>query len=58
MSKLKYLSLLQGRIVGITIGCLIGMMPLLFIDTDKKKKDEGEAAVEAAAAPGDLLVAN
>ncbi|XP_055676958.1 transmembrane protein 65 isoform X2 [Lutzomyia longipalpis] len=25
-----------GRILGITIGCLIGMVPLLFIDTEKK----------------------
>ncbi|XP_055697085.1 transmembrane protein 65 isoform X2 [Phlebotomus papatasi] len=28
-----------GRILGITIGCLIGMFPLLFIDTEKKKED-------------------
>lgn len=32
----------QGRILGITIGCLIGMTPLLFIDTDKDKKKEKE----------------
>lgn len=31
---------LKGRILGITIGCLIGMVPLLFMDVDKKKKAE------------------
>lgn len=41
----------QGRILGITIGCLIGMTPLLFMDTDKdkKKKEEEAAAVKKAA---------
>lgn len=29
--------------MGITVGCLIGMVPLLFMDNDKKKKDDGEA---------------
>ncbi|XP_055372054.1 transmembrane protein 65, partial [Condylostylus longicornis] len=30
----------MGRIFGITAGCLIGMFPLLFIDSTKKKDDE------------------
>lgn len=50
----------QGRILGITIGCLIGMTPLLFMDLDKKKKDdEGEAegaTGEEAAATASLVV--
>lgn len=43
----------QGRILGITIGCLIGMTPLMFIDSDKDKektKKEAEAAVAVAEA--------
>lgn len=46
--------------MGITIGCLIGMTPLLFMDLDKKKKDdEGEAEGamgEEAVATASLVV--
>jgi hypothetical protein len=30
----------QGRILGITVGCLLGMLPLLFLDDIKKNKAE------------------
>lgn len=42
----------QGRILGITIGCIIGMTPLLFMDGDKKSKDseEGKEAAEGVIA--------
>lgn len=36
--------------MGITIGCLIGMTPLLFMDMDKKKKEDDEAAKEGKGA--------
>lgn len=46
--------------MGITIGCLIGMTPLLFMDLDKKKKDdesEAEGAMgEEAVATASLVV--
>lgn len=32
----------QGRVVGITIGCIIGMFPLLLMGKDAKKVDEDE----------------
>ena len=48
---------LLGAVIGITVGCLIGMFPLLFFDHDhdhddegKKKKKDGEAVAAAAAA--------
>lgn len=32
-----------GRVIGITIGCLVGMCPLLFMDTSKEKdKDKNK----------------
>ena len=59
---------LLGAVIGITVGCLIGMFPLLFFDHDhdhnhdhdhdhddgKKKKKDGEevAGAGAAAAAG------
>lgn len=47
--------------MGITIGCLIGMTPLLFMDLDKKKKDdegeaEGSTGENGAAATASLVV--
>lgn len=38
-----YVFMLQGRLVGITIGCLIGMFPLLFMDT---KPSHTKAAIK------------
>lgn len=36
--------------MGITIGCIVGMFPLLFMDTDKKKDGEsGEKAKKECA---------
>ncbi|XP_059151686.1 transmembrane protein 65-like, partial [Physella acuta] len=30
----------MGKVIGVTIGCLLGMMPLLFFKDEKKKVDE------------------
>lgn len=40
--------IIQGRVLGITIGCLLGMCPLLFMkyptkDENKKKESDGES---------------
>lgn len=35
--------ILQGRVIGITVGCLIGMFPLLFMNKDKEASKEEEA---------------
>lgn len=33
----------QGKVIGVTIGCFLGMIPLLFFDHSKKKeKKEGD----------------
>lgn len=39
-----FISLLQGRVIGITVGCLIGMFPLLFIKKEAPKGEEEEEA--------------
>ncbi|KAG7270963.1 hypothetical protein CRUP_017067, partial [Coryphaenoides rupestris] len=42
-----------GKAIGVAIGCILGMFPLLFFKDDdkkKKKKKEAEAAAAAAAA--------
>ncbi|XP_062547242.1 uncharacterized protein LOC134212921 isoform X1 [Armigeres subalbatus] len=44
----------MGRVIGITIGCILGMCPLLF-SKDADKKDD-KAVAEAAAAPVDVVV--
>lgn len=31
---------MQGRVIGITVGCLIGMFPLLFMNKDKEALKE------------------
>lgn len=33
----------QGRVIGITVGCILGMIPLLFKD-DKAEKDKPSPA--------------
>lgn len=39
-----YLCSLQGKAIGITIGCILGMFPLLFLSDDEKKEEkEAEA---------------
>jgi hypothetical protein len=43
----------QGRVLGITVGCLIGMLPLMFMketEGDKKKKEKGKENQVAATA--------
>ena len=46
-------SCVQGKGIGVGIGCILGMFPLLFFKDDekkkKKKKEEEEAAREEAA---------
>lgn len=42
------LSLQQGRVFGITVGCLLGMLPLMFM---KDKKDGEKKSEEAAKEP-------
>lgn len=41
----------MGSSIGVTIGCLLGMLPLLFLETreDRTKKEEDTAASAAAA---------
>lgn len=40
----------QGRIIGITVGCLVGMFPLLFMDRkaieDERKEEEERKKLE------------
>lgn len=48
----------MGRVLGITIGCLLGMCPLMFMENEPKdvdKKDDKAGAV--AAAPVEVVVA-
>ncbi|KAL4704508.1 hypothetical protein ACJJTC_007627 [Scirpophaga incertulas] len=40
----------MGRVVGITLGCFLGMIPLLFIDDEKKESPSGKS--EKAKQPG------
>ena len=43
-------SCVQGKGIGVGIGCVLGMFPLLFFkDDDKKKKKKEEEAAAAAA---------
>ena len=45
----------QGKGIGVGIGCILGMFPLLFFKDDekkKKKKEEEAAAREEAAKAG------
>lgn len=39
---IKKILLFKGRVVGITIGCLIGMFPLLLMSKDTKKEEKDE----------------
>lgn len=32
----------KGRVIGVTIGCLLGMTPLLWLHNDTKDKDDKE----------------
>lgn len=42
-------SQLQGRVLGITVGCLLGMLPLMFMkEKEKGEKKEKEATKENA----------
>lgn len=48
MKKDHFLPLLQGKAIGISIGCILGMFPLFFLgdddeDDEKKKEKEKEA---------------
>lgn len=38
------LNVLQGRGVGVTIGCLLGMLPLLFMNKESENKESSEKA--------------
>ncbi|KAM3858127.1 transmembrane protein 65 [Diretmus argenteus] len=38
----------MGKAIGVTIGCILGMFPLLFLDDDKEKKKEKEAQPDVA----------
>ena len=45
---------IQGRAVGVAVGCLLGMFPLLFFDSDKEEKEviievKGATTIEKAA---------
>lgn len=44
---MRLLLLLQGKAIGVSIGCILGMFPLLFLsdDDDKEKEKEKEAQV-------------
>lgn len=42
-SCVRAVSKTSGSVIGVTIGCLLGMLPLLWMDTDKR---EGEKAKE------------
>jgi hypothetical protein len=45
------LAKLLGAVIGITVGCLIGMFPLLFFDANhgKEKQKDGEQGEMAVA---------
>lgn len=42
------LFILQGRVLGITIGCLLGMCPLLFMRGDEKTEKPTDVSVSAS----------
>lgn len=35
--------LLQGKAIGVSIGCILGMFPLFFLDDEKEKEKEKDA---------------
>jgi len=42
----------QGKAIGVGIGCILGMFPLLFFkDDDKKKEGQAEAEKESQSPP-------
>ncbi|KXJ78458.1 hypothetical protein RP20_CCG004684 [Aedes albopictus] len=47
----------MGRVIGITIGCLLGMCPLMFMENEPKDADKKDDKAAAAAAPVDVVVA-
>lgn len=46
----------MGRVLGITIGCLLGMVPLLFMKYEPKSADTKDAKDGKATAPVDVVV--
>ena len=51
-----YCTFLQGRAAGITIGCLIGMFPLLFFE--RKIEDDDDATEDATRSHRDIKTEN
>lgn len=47
----------MGRVIGITIGCLLGMCPLMFMENEPKDADKKDDKAAAAAAPVEVVVA-
>ena len=37
---MKHFHFPQGRVLGITVGCLLGMLPLIFFKSENKKDKE------------------
>ena len=40
---------LQGKAIGVTIGCILGMFPLLFLEDEKETKEIKEIQAPSSA---------
>jgi hypothetical protein len=40
LALLSWFKYFQGRAIGVALGCLLGMLPLMFLPTKKKKHSE------------------
>lgn len=47
----------MGRVLGITIGCLLGMCPLMFMKDDPKDADKKDEKADAVGVPVDAVIA-
>lgn len=45
------LSSVQGKAIGVGIGCILGMFPLLFFKDDDEKKNEGQKEAKEKTEP-------
>ena len=41
-----YIHIFQGRCLGVMLGCLLGMIPLLFLNQEEKQTEENNSDLQ------------